>query len=120
MRTANKFTNQKGQVLLLTILISVIVMTIAIAASRRTTVDLRQLNASTESNRALTAAEAGVEEVLLALKNGNTFEDCGFGGAPDCTLDFGTGFVSQVDVLTQNSLALSNVPDEQTIQVELT
>lgn len=116
-KNKNIFLNQQGQVLLLTILISVIVMTIAIAASRRTTVDVKQLNASTESNRALSAAEAGVEEALLALKNGVTLANCH--DEASCGIDLGTGKVKSIEVVEQSMLSMANVPTEQTIQVLL-
>jgi len=118
-RAYTQFRNERGQVLLLTILVTVIVLTLAVAASRRTTVDIRQLNAATESNRALTAAEAGVESILLALKNGELPEACGTMDAEACTLAFGGSSVSAIDVATVQSLSLSDVPQEQTIEVTL-
>lgn len=120
IKYANKqINNERGQVLLLTILVTVIVLTLAVAAARRTTIDIRQLNAAAESNRALTAAEAGVEDILLALKNGVLPESCGIMDAEACALAFGGSSVSSIDVSTLTSLSLSNVPAEQTVEVTL-
>jgi len=117
--TNKQMNNERGQVLLLTILVTVIVLTLAVAAARRTTIDIRQLNAATESNRALTAAEAGVESILLALKNGELPEACGTMDAEACALAFGGSSVSSIEVETMTSLNLSDVPEEQTIEVTL-
>lgn len=117
--TFNYYKNERGQVLLLTILVTVVVLTLAVAAARRTTVDIRQLNAATESNRALTAAEAGVENVLLSLKNGIVPDACGTMEAEECALLFGGSGVSSIEVETLQSLSLSNLPEEQTVEVTL-
>jgi hypothetical protein len=55
---------QKGQILLITLLVLSIATTIALSLVARTTIDLNISNEADESSRAFNAAEAGIEEAL--------------------------------------------------------
>lgn len=62
-----KYVYQKGQILLITLLVLTVATTIALSLIGRATIDLSMSNQLEESTRAFNAAEAGVEQ---ALKSG--------------------------------------------------
>jgi hypothetical protein len=64
-----KFYTEEGQAALVIVLVSIIILTIGIAAAAHTTSDLRMTSQLEESVAALAAAEAGLE---LALLNGTS------------------------------------------------
>lgn len=63
---------QKGQILVLFLLILVVGLAIVLSVASRTVTDIRTTTTSDESNRAYFAAEAGVEEALRQIDLGNT------------------------------------------------
>lgn len=78
--------SQRGQVGIILLLITVVMMTIGISIASRTTSDIRISDTNEQANRALDAAETGVEDALsqdLSVYNGGT-----------------TGSTSQIDVST--------------------
>jgi Tfp pilus assembly protein PilX len=62
----NRFSNQKGQALLIVVLVMVIGLTIGLSVASRTIINLRNTNDQAASQKALSAAEAGIER---AIKN---------------------------------------------------
>ncbi len=107
--------NQNGQILLFTILVSLVALTVAIAATRRTTVDIRRVETTTEADRAFSAAEAGIEEKLFEIKDGTPVP----GSCTTCGLDFGTSNVKEIDVSPENSLTLSELARDTSVSVHL-
>lgn len=116
--TSSPIANQNGQILLFTILVSLVALTVAIAATRRTTVDIRRVDTTTTADRAFSAAEAGIEEKLLEIKEGISVPpSCGGQDNTDCGLDFGTSSVSQIGVSSENALTLSALQADASVSV---
>lgn len=65
--------SSSGQILVLVLLVVLVGMTVGLSVASRTLTTLRNQAELTESNRAFSAAEAGIEQALLQLKQGN---DC--------------------------------------------
>jgi len=63
-KTAKKLKRQKGQVLVVFLLIIVMALAIVLSIASRTITDIRTTTTSDESNRAYFAAESGIEEAL--------------------------------------------------------
>ena len=61
---------EKGQALAIIILIVLVVLTVGLTVATRTLTGLKETTKQEESIRAYDAAEAGVEEALLKIKNG--------------------------------------------------
>lgn len=110
--------NQKGQILLLVVLIAIVLLTLIIAASQRATTDVRQIETSSQSNLAFSAAEGGIEDVLLDLKNGDTPDPCSEDTVP-CALDFGVSSVKEVSISSEQSIELTNLSAENAVEVVL-
>lgn len=68
---------EKGQALLIVVLIMVVVLTVGLSVASRSITNLRITNDDENSQRAFSAAEAGVES---ALKSECTIETCSFAG----------------------------------------
>ncbi len=77
-------THQSGQILLITLLVLSVALTVALSVIGRTTTDVSISSQIEESNRAFSAAEAGIEEALrlgaapggtLMLSQSNTTAD---------------------------------------------
>lgn len=62
--TGHNVINNKGQILLITLLVLTVATTIALSLIGRATLDLSMSNQLEESTRAFDAAEAGIEEAL--------------------------------------------------------
>jgi hypothetical protein len=60
------FKNQSGQALLIVVLVMVIALTIGLAVASKSIVSMRTSTEQSESQRALSAAEAGIEQILKA------------------------------------------------------
>lgn len=60
--------DQKGQILIVFLLVLVVGLALALSIASRTVTDIRQTTTSDESNRAYFAAEAGVEKALKAIE----------------------------------------------------
>jgi Tfp pilus assembly protein PilX len=67
-----KFKKQKGQVLVIFLLIIVMALAIVLSVASRTITDIRTTSTTDESNRAYFAAEAGIEEGLQRVRNDPT------------------------------------------------
>src|SRR3989304_6529606 len=68
-RRFSKLKSQKGQILVLFLLILVVGLAIVLSVASRTITDLRTSTTSDESNRAYFAAEAGLEEALQEIES---------------------------------------------------
>lgn len=73
MSLPNFKNNQKGQILIIFLLVLVIGLAITLSIASRTVTDVRQTTTSDESNRAYFAAEAGVERALKELNDNVSF-----------------------------------------------
>ncbi len=62
--------SQKGQILIIFLLVLVVGLAIALSIASRSVTDVRQTTTSDESNRAYFAAEAGVENALKKIEDG--------------------------------------------------
>ncbi|MCA9390205.1 hypothetical protein KC571_02270, partial [candidate division WWE3 bacterium] len=118
-----QLTNSNGQVLLLTLLVAIVALTVVVAASTRTTTDVRQSESSTESERAFSAAEAGVEEKLFEISQGTsvpaTCDDTDLNPGNDCNLTVGDANVDRVAVSAEQAFSVNDVEPEQVIQIRL-
>ncbi len=94
----SKMKNQKGQVLLITIMLLATVLTVTLAATFKSTTETQLTKQEEESQKALSAAEAGIE---LALQQGTVnigllpnFSGSGFTGQATVTSSSSTDFVT--------------------------
>jgi len=76
--------SQSGQALLIVVLVMVIVLTIGLAVASRSIVGMRTSTEQSESQKALSAAEAGIEQVLKSST------DVSIGGTLDNNASFST------------------------------
>ena len=58
------FKNQRGQTLLIVVLVMVVVLTMGLAVASRSIIGMRTSTEQSESQKALSAAEAGIEQAL--------------------------------------------------------
>jgi type II secretory pathway pseudopilin PulG len=77
------FYSQSGQALLIVVLVMVIVLTIGLAVASKSIVSMRTSTEQSESQKALSAAEAGIEQVLkssvdIPIKQGTLGNDATF------------------------------------------
>lgn len=86
----NMLKNQRGQILLVVLLVMVIAMTVGLSVASRNIVSIRTSREERDSQRALAAAEAGVEQ---SLKSGSGIPITSFSGDPGASF---TTNVSQV------------------------
>jgi hypothetical protein len=78
--------SQKGQILIVFLLVLVIGLAIALSIASRSVTDVQQTTTSDESNRAYFAAEAGVENALKKIEDGSiTTSTIASGGGKDTT-----------------------------------
>lgn len=78
--------SQKGQILIIFLLVLVVGLAIALSIASRSVTDIRQTTTSDESNRAYFAAEAGVENALKKIEDGSiTSSTITAGGGKDTT-----------------------------------
>lgn len=94
---------QKGQILIVFLLVLVVGLAIALSIASRTVTDVRQTTTSDESNRAYFAAEAGVENALKLIEE-NTLTSSNVGTDGDTVADVnltGTNR-SNADVIVKN------------------
>lgn len=66
---------QRGQILIIFLLLLVVGLAIVLSVASRTITDVRTSTTSDESNRAYFAAEAGIEEALQSLQSSGTVSD---------------------------------------------
>lgn len=82
----NSENSQKGQILIIFLLVLVVGLAIALSIASRSVTDVRQTTTSDESNRAYFAAEAGVENALKKIEDGTiTSVTIGSSGGKDTT-----------------------------------
>ena len=67
-------SRQKGQILIIFLLILVVGLALVLSVASRSITDIRLTTTSDESNRAYFAAEAGIEEALKRLQTDPTFD----------------------------------------------
>jgi Tfp pilus assembly protein PilX len=96
--------NQPGQVLLIVILIMVVVLTIVLSLATRSVTNTRLTSQDQDSKRALSAAEAGIEQ---ALKKGSTVGIGANIGTNATIKQITLNTLSGTDVLVNNGLLIS-------------
>ena len=62
----NNLLNQKGQALLIVVLVMVVALTVTLSLVSRSVVDLKTSTDQADSQKALAAAEAGAEQAIKA------------------------------------------------------
>lgn len=102
---------KSGQILIIVLLVIVVVLAVGLSAASRNIINLRTSTQSEQSQRAFSAAEGGVEEVLSKL---NEFEGViAAGGTVSPTVDVGDFRGVQLVVsgnrVYENSIPLGNV-----------
>jgi hypothetical protein len=70
----SRFKSQSGQALLIVVLVMVIALTIGLAVVSKSIIGMRMSTEQSESQKALAAAEAGIEQALKASANINLTE----------------------------------------------
>ena len=101
MNNSKKIQNQKGQVLLVTVLILMSTFTLAITIGGMVLYELKSMNATGESVKALYAAEAGIECRLYMTNKAGSCDASG-------TLENGTEYISTDYVTYIRSIGTSN------------
>lgn len=107
----NKMDCQRGQALLIVVLVIVVALTVGLSISLRTTTNLRIANESESSERAFTAAEAGIERALVSNLS-----------IPNTTFENNTFYQTDVSTLSGPSFNLNNgfiVRKDQAVDVWL-
>lgn len=87
----NKYNRQKGQVLLITVMLLATILTVVLSVSFKSTTETQVTKLEEEVQKALAAAEAGIE---AALRNGTTVADIS-------TLPNLSGFTGSATVSTE-------------------
>lgn len=93
MNVRTTFTDQKGQALLIVILVMVVALTIGISIASRSIVSLRTASEEENSQRALSAAEAGIEQFMNSNQSGIVLQNEDLGNKSR----IGVVNISQVD-----------------------
>jgi hypothetical protein len=102
---------KRGQALLIVVLVIVVALTVGLSISLRTTTNLRIANESESSERAFTAAEAGIERALVS----NT-------SIPNTAFENDTSYQTDVTTLSGAAFNLNNgfiVRKDQSVDVWL-
>jgi hypothetical protein len=89
---------QRGQVLLIVILIMVVTLTVGLSVISHTITTLRTTKESESSQRAFSAAEAGVEKLLNSTNN----------SLPSTTLSNGSSFSGSVSTISGTFIPVNN------------
>lgn len=101
MNNSKKIKNQKGQVLLATVLILMSTFALAITIGGMVLFELKSMNATGESVKALYAAEAGIECRLYMTNKAGSCDTSG-------TLENGTEYTSTDYITYIRSIGTSN------------
>ncbi len=114
-----KSQSASGQVLVLILLVVLVGMTVGLSVASRTLTTLRNSAELTQSNRAFSAAEAGIEQALLKLK---ADESCGTNGELcQPTIE---GVESKVTIInaggSTKAYGISSLPRDEVFQLSLT
>lgn len=108
-----KLFNNRGQVLIIILLVIVIVLTIGLSIAGSSLKNVQETAILEETNRAFSAAEAGIEEALLYLEQGTPVPTIS-GKA----LEAGS-VIKQVQATQQESLQLSALEQDSVAQLDL-
>lgn len=107
---AKSENSQKGQILIVFLLVLVVGLAIALSIASRSVTDVRQTTTSDESNRAYFAAEAGVENALKKIEDGTiTASTIGSGADTSAGLDLNVTNRSSAEVTVKNLSVPSGV-----------
>jgi flagellar basal body-associated protein FliL len=109
--------SESGQILVLVLMIVLVALTIGLSIASRTLMNMRNTAQLDQSNRAFSAAEAGIERALNMLK---TNADACVDNACKATID---GVESRVEVVkaggSTDAFGVSSLDKDETIQVNL-
>lgn len=96
--TRRKFFAQEGQVLLIVVLIMVVGITVGLSIAARSVTNLRTTTEEANSQRAFSAAEAGVEQAIKSNKVGTVIGGSAGGIQPLDTDNVNLAAIKQVNV----------------------
>lgn len=105
--------NNQGQVLVIVLLVILIALTMGLSIAGSSLKSVEQTAVLEETNRAFSAAEAGVEEALVKLEQGTPIPT-----VASKSLQSGS-VIKQVDTTQQNSLQLSALEKDTVAQLDL-
>ncbi|GEM_PF-527299 len=105
-----KFSKQKGQALLVVVLVMVVSLTVGLSVASRSVTNLRITTEEENSQRAFSAAEAGVEEALKSSETGFIIGGDGVGARP--VKDFATNNATikeaKIEAISGDEFILNN------------
>ncbi|MEK7581336.1 MAG: PilX N-terminal domain-containing pilus assembly protein [Patescibacteria group bacterium] len=115
----NKMRSRRGQILILVLLVVVVALAVGLSVASRNLTNLRSSTQAEQSQRAFTAAEGGIEDVLSKLNTVANVSQSGVVGAPaisgctrnsdttvkqaDCSITTATGVTGTVKVLASTT-----------------
>lgn len=114
-RLSAPFHDQRGQVVLLILLVIVVGLTIAISIAGSSLNQIEETAVTEESNRAFSAAEAGVEETLLYIEQGTPAPQI----TPNTSALTSGSSVKQVTIAEEDSLTISQLNQDDVAQLDL-
>ncbi len=110
---------QKGQILIIFLLILVVGLALVLSVASRSITDIRITTTSDESNRAYFAAEAGIEEALKRLQTDSTFSE---GDLDFTSINQTKAKIKASDLITRATEAYefpSEVAKDEVVQISL-
>ena len=105
--------DNRGQILIVILLIVIIGLTIALSIAGSTFKNIEQTATTEETSRAFSAAEAGVEEAILRIEQGTPIPTVN-----PKTLDSGSK-IKQVTIQPETTLQVSNLKKDDVAQLNL-
>jgi hypothetical protein len=105
--------NNQGQVLVIVLLVILIALTIGLSIAGSSLKNVQQTAVLEESNRAFSAAEAGIEEALVKIDQGTPIPT-----VANKSLQSGSS-IKNVQTTQQNSLQLSALEQDNVAQLDL-
>ena len=108
-----EFSNQKGFSLIITLLVMSVVLVISLAVSGLMIAETKLVGNYDDSLIALSAANAGVENALLMLKEGKPLPS-------EFNLDLGNNITAQVQSSQTSDLMPGSLVQDQSVEINLT
>ncbi len=109
----NKVINQRGQVVVVILLVAVVGLTIGLSIAGSSIKSIQNTATTEETNRAFNAAEAGIEEALLLIEQGTPIPT-----VTPRSLNAGSN-IKDVNIRTVNALHLTELAQDDVAQVNL-
>jgi len=93
---------KSGQILIIVLLVVVVALAVGLSVASRNITNLRTSTQTEHSQRAFSAAEGGVEDVLSRLNQFSADIAAGNSSDPDCTIVGGAGGTADCDITVGN------------------